>query len=119
MNIFSRRMFLKKLFALTSGFFLLRCTSETTTTTGTQNNCSTANSLDGSVSNNHGHTLTIPQADVIAGVDKTYNIMGTGDHAHNVTITAAHFTQLQNDTTINGITSTLNGHTHSITVFCA
>ncbi|OQW50380.1 MAG: hypothetical protein A4S09_00885 [Proteobacteria bacterium SG_bin7] len=119
MQLVYRRWFLKKLFMAASGFLLLRCSSETTTTTGTQNACNTASTLDGAVSNNHGHTLTIPHSDVVAGVDKTYAIDGTAGHSHSVTITAAHFTQLQNNQTISGINATVNGHPHTVTVFCA
>ncbi len=47
------------------------------------------------VSQNHGHTLEIPVADIVAGVEKTYVTGGTTGHCHVVTLTAADFAMLQ------------------------
>ena len=49
----------------------------------------------GKVGRNHGHTLVVPPADVIAAVAKTYDISGTSGHAHEVTLTADDFKRLQ------------------------
>lgn len=40
---------------------------------------------------NHGHRLLVSDADVAAGVDKTYSIQGNALHDHQITITAADF----------------------------
>jgi len=69
------------------------------------------------IGGNHGHTLVVSLADVQAGVDKTYDIQGTSDHPHSVTITAAQFAMLENGQTLN-LTSSLVGHTHPVTVRC-
>jgi len=83
-------------------------------------NCAT-NGTNAMIANNHGHTITVTSSDVTNGAEKTYDIMGTADHPHMVTITSANFATLQSNA--NGsfqVTSTLNnGHTHVITVTCA
>jgi hypothetical protein len=83
-------------------------------------NCAN-NGTTATISSNHGHTITVTSSDINAGQDKTYNIQGTGDHPHMVTVTAANFSTLQSNA--NGsvmVTSTSNaGHTHSVTVLCA
>jgi hypothetical protein len=81
----------------------------------------TANGTTTTIGGNHGHVLMVSKADVVAGVDKTYDITGAATHAHSVTITAALFTMLRNNTMIM-ITSTSGGnpaHTHAIAVMCA
>ena len=90
------------------------------TDSSVQRNCAmngTAVTIDG----NHGHVLTVTASDVNAGVDKTYDIMGTAIHTHMVTVKAADFAKLQSNA--NGsvmVTSTLgSAHMHTITILCA
>jgi hypothetical protein len=75
------------------------------------------------ISANHGHALVIPPADVDSTVDKVYSILGTADHNHLVTLTAAQLTQLKTGaagTTITvGSTAGGDGHTHLVTVSCS
>lgn len=47
------------------------------------------------MSQNHGHTLTIPLADIMAGEEKDYVTGGTTSHCHIVTLTAADFATLR------------------------
>lgn len=73
------------------------------------------------ISANHGHTLTIPAADVNSMVSMTYNIQGLADHNHQITLTPAQLAQIKVMTAVT-ITSTLGGspsHTHDVTVNCA
>ncbi len=81
--------------------------------TGVQMGCGTT------IGTNHGHSMMVTEADVNAGVDKDYDIMGTSMHTHTVTITAANFATLamQGGGTIM-VTSSDAGHTHNITVNC-
>jgi hypothetical protein len=83
-------------------------------------NCA-VNGTSATISSNHGHVIMVTAAQVNAGVDMTYDIMGSADHTHSVTVTAANFATLQSNA--NGsvmVTSTSgNGHTHSVTVICA
>jgi hypothetical protein len=71
------------------------------------------------IGTNHGHTLTVPVADIQAGMNMTYNIQGSSLHPHTVTITAAQFAQLAMNQSIMVISSTDNQHSHAVTVSCA
>jgi len=73
------------------------------------------------ISSNHGHTIVVSINDVMAGVDKTYDIRGTSAHTHSVTVTAANFATLTNNPTGSVmVTSTDgNGHTHTVTILCS
>jgi hypothetical protein len=78
----------------------------------------TANGTAVIISANHGHTLVVSKADVIAGVDKTYDIRGSATHAHSATVMAAQFAQLQADMSAS-LTSTINSsHSHPISISC-
>lgn len=75
------------------------------------------------ISANHGHSLAIPPADVDSTVDKVYSIVGTADHNHLVTLTAAQLAQLKaaaaNTAITVGSTAGGDGHTHLVTVSCS
>lgn len=92
-------------------------TKSTTSTTSSSGAC-LSNGTSSSIDSNHGHTLTVSVADIQAGVDKSYSIAGTAGHDHTVTLTASHFTSLSQSTSVQ-VTSSLNGHTHTVTVSCA
>lgn len=80
----------------------------------------TDNGTTAAISSNHGHVLTVTKEDVVAAVDKTYDITGAATHSHTVTLTAANFASLQSDP--NGqvmVTSSVTGHTHQVTIRCA
>ncbi len=85
---------------------------------GVNANCNTNGGL-ANIHTNHGHTLTLSAADVTIGVDKTYDITGAGGHAHSVTISAAQFAILSAGGSLMGLTSTANGHTHTVDIICA
>jgi hypothetical protein len=71
------------------------------------------------ISQNHGHVVDIPASDITSTTSKTYNITGTADHPHFITITPDQFLQLQENDSISVMTSNNNGHTHSIVVRCS
>lgn len=73
-----------------------------------------ANGTNSTIGSNHGHNILVSKADVSTGVEKTYAIVNGVGHDHNVTITAANFTTLQNNTSIQ-VESTL-GSGHSLYV---
>jgi len=77
-----------------------------------------AGDCPGDIVSNHGHKLTVSAADVQAGVDKTYNIQGTADHTHQVTVTQGNFTDLKAGQLVALTTTTAQGHNHSVTVQC-
>lgn len=70
------------------------------------------------ISSNHGHTMTVSEADVTAGASKTYNIQGSSAHAHSVTLTAAHFTMLKANRSVTVVSTSGGAHTHNVTVTC-
>ena len=77
------------------------------------------NGTNSVIGTNHGHTLTVDKADVVAGVDKTYDITGGSMHSHNVTLKAADFMMLSQNQQVT-VTSSMGGaHTHTVTVTCA
>lgn len=73
------------------------------------------------VSNNHGHALVIPAADVDSTVSLTYGIRAMADHEHTITLTAAQLAQIKGKTAVT-VTSSQGSsdlHTHLVTVNCA
>ena len=86
-------------------------TGGTTTTTGGGGSACTS-----AIAANHGHELEISQADVDAGLDVSFDIMGTSPHTHSVVITGDQFTTLAGGGEVE-ITSTEGGaHTHVVTI---
>jgi hypothetical protein len=72
------------------------------------------------IAGNHGHSLSIPATDVDSTVAITYNIVGTADHNHLVTLSAAQLAQIKGKTAV-VVTSSMagDGHTHLVTVNCS
>ncbi len=79
----------------------------------------TCTSATGAIGTNHGHSITVPPADIVAGVDKTYDIQGGSMHPHFVVVSAAMFTMLKAGMAIMVTSSVVAGHTHPVTVTCA
>lgn len=71
-----------------------------------------------SIGANHGHTMAVAAADVTAGVAKTYDIRGSADHTHSVTVSAGAFTMLASNQTAMTISTTVDNHSHSIMISC-
>ncbi len=69
------------------------------------------------ISANHGHELTIPLADIEAGVDKTYDATGSAGHCHELTVTAADFATLKSGGVVTK--SSCNGGDHEYVLSCA
>jgi hypothetical protein len=87
-------------------------------TSGGANACD-AHAPTDTISANHGHALTVSQADVTAGALKLYSIMGTAAHDHSVTLTSNSFGTLKSGQSVT-LTSTTNaGHSHNVTIICA
>lgn len=83
-------------------------------------NCATIGAAC-TIADNHVHALhelVVTAAEIAAGTEKVYDIMGLASHNHQVTITAADFTTLQAGGTIM-VTSTVTFcHSHVCTVSC-
>jgi len=73
------------------------------------------------IADNHVHApheLVVTAADISAGAEKVYDIMGQASHNHQVTVTAADFTTLQGGGTVM-VTSTVTFcHSHVCTISC-
>jgi hypothetical protein len=63
----------------------------------------------------HDHTLTVPFADIQAGVEMVYNAGGA--HTHTVTLTAQDFATLLETGTVQ-VQSSFDGHPHTVTLTC-
>jgi hypothetical protein len=84
---------------------------------GNANACASDAPLE-TISANHGHTLTVLQADVEAGTSKTYDIQGTSGHTHSVLVSAASFERLRAGDTLMLTSTAGGGHTHGISIVC-
>jgi hypothetical protein len=73
--------------------------------------------IEADVSNNHGHILTIPVADIVAGVDKDYVTGGTTTHCHVVTVTSADFAMLRSGGVVRVVSC--NNTEHEYALSCA
>jgi hypothetical protein len=76
---------------------------------------------DTAIAGNHGHELSIPSADLNATVTRTYDITGTGDHSHIVSLTATQLGLLKAGASLtitSGNSSNTPTHTHQISVAC-
>jgi hypothetical protein len=92
--------------------------SSSTSGMGGSTGCTTCATPNATIGTNHGHTITVTVAEVMAAAAVTYDIMGTSVHTHMVTVTAADFTTLQTCGSVM-VTSTDSMHTHVVTVTCA
>ena len=70
------------------------------------------------IGGNHGHSMSVTAAEVSAGVAKTYDIRGSADHTHSVTISAGAFAMLATNQSAMTISTTVDNHSHNIMVSC-
>ncbi len=97
---------------------LLDCSGSGPPDGGGTNTCTTSGIKSG-VIDDPAHSFTAPAADVAAGVTKNYSIKGTQLHDHTITLTAGHFAQLKNGTTVSVMSTVTNAHQHTVQVVCA
>ena len=79
---------------------------------------------DSAITANHGHTLMVPAADFTASGDITYSILGSADHDHMITLTAAQRTMILGGSMVTtastlGSSTAFPTHLHNVTVACA
>lgn len=72
-----------------------------------------------SIASNHGHSLTIAEADLSSSTDKTYSIQGSAGHDHTVTFTAAQLASLKAGQSVMVNSTTAQSHMHAVTARCA
>ena len=71
-------------------------------------------------SNNHGHALVIPAADLDSLTDKAYSIQGAATHDHPFTLTAANLARLKAGQAIVVVTTGVAfEHSHDVSGSCA
>ena len=77
-------------------------------------------SADGAaITGNHGHSVTIPAADLDSATAKSYSIQGAATHDHSITLSPAQLASLKAGQSVT-VTSTTNlAHDHAVTVTCA
>ncbi|MDC3953050.1 hypothetical protein [Polyangium jinanense] len=71
------------------------------------------------IGRNHGHAFTITIADVLAGVDKTFDLTGTSGHRHTITVTAADFKKIGAGQIVRLASTREGGHIHRLFLECA
>lgn len=64
------------------------------------------------------HTLIVTTAEIQAGTDKTYDITGYADHAHDVSLSAADYATLANNGAVTTTSTVSAGHSHPISIRC-
>ena len=107
----------RELFASLGGLVLAACGGDHVTPDAAAS-CNQRGTI-AQITQNHGHVLMVTMDDVLAGVDKTYDIMGTSLHTHSVTITAEQFAMLQTNRSITAMTTVTSSHSHGVEVLCA
>lgn len=70
------------------------------------------------IGQNHGHVLEVKPADVLAGVEKTYDLTGSAGHGHAVTLGAEDFKRIRAGEILRK-PSTREGHLHRLYVRCS
>ncbi|MCZ6553623.1 MAG: hypothetical protein O7A67_07440, partial [SAR324 cluster bacterium] len=69
---------------------------------------------------NHGHTLTLTQAEVDAGAEIAVDVADNGDHNHTVTLTAAMLADVAGGMRLHvQSAAAADGHSHCITINCS
>lgn len=67
---------------------------------------------------NHGHVLTVLRSDLDSTTALSYDIQGTADHTHTVTLTLAQLATLKSGASVTVVSTTTDYHQHVITVSC-
>jgi hypothetical protein len=78
----------------------------------------TPSSCGADISGNHGHAFTIARADLDSATSVTRSIQGSSPHNHNVTLTPAQLQVLKAGGSVTVVSTTGDGHDHSLLVSC-
>ena len=70
------------------------------------------------ISGNHGHTLSIPVADLDSALAMSYSIVGSAGHDHLVTFSAAQLKLLKSGQSVVVTSTTTAQHQHDVTPSC-
>src|SRR5207244_7778613 len=69
----------------------------------------------GSISANHGHTVTITGAQLTAGGDVTLELTLGSGHTHSVSLTDVEVVQIRGNQRVSKESTTNSGHSHTVT----
>ena len=69
----------------------------------------------GSISANHGHTVTITAAQLTAGGDVTLLLTEGSGHTHNVSLTGGEVVQVRDNQKVAKESTSNSGHSHTVT----
>jgi hypothetical protein len=124
MSKMTRRAWCKLLIGGSAAVALVACESSNTPADApgpdSPKGCSVTNAVV-TIADNHTHaphSLVVTTADILAGVDKTYDIMGMANHNHQITITAAEFATLAAGGMAMDLSTIALCHTHLVTTSC-
>ena len=83
--------------------------------------CDTSSAIHDAIANNHGHSVSLSQAEVDAGkaVSPTLTMGGADDHIHTVTLTAAMIADIKAGMQLHVDSSNEPGHSHCVTFNCS
>jgi hypothetical protein len=70
--------------------------------------------VQGAVSDNHGHSVTISAAQLSAANDLVLTLVG-GDHPHTVALSGGEVAQIAARTRVSKVSSSDAGHVHTVT----
>jgi|SRR5688572_30662319 len=70
----------------------------------------------GTISENHGHTITLTSAQITPGTALvSLNIMGSATHPHTIDLTAAQVVSIGQNQRVSVTSTTNDGHNHTVT----
>ncbi len=75
----------------------------------------TSNDIVGAIGANHGHSVRITEAQLNAGVGVTLTLTVGNGHTHTVALTMTDMTALNNNQTVQKVSSLDAAHTHDVT----
>ena len=70
------------------------------------------------IGRNHGHAFPIGVPDVLAGVEKTYDLSGSSGHKHLVTVTSNDFLSVRRGERVRLASTKEGGHIHRLMLEC-
>jgi len=70
------------------------------------------------IGRNHGHAFSIDVKDVLAGIEKTYDISGSSGHRHLVTVTSNDFSMVRRGESVRLASTKEGGHIHRLMLEC-
>jgi hypothetical protein len=66
----------------------------------------------------HRHELTITEAHVEAGTERTYTMTMAAGHTHEITVGENDFEKLANQGMVSVLSETVSGHDHQVILTC-